>query len=114
MLQYFSWWIYAFVGVFYTGFEFGGGLRSEIFSKRNTRSLSAIFSIHLVFLTILLALMRLAVSVSHALPNWATDTFRVRGGDWSVLDMLYIIAMFAMHSVEQRLIYVDSKNKPSF
>lgn len=108
-LQYFSWWIYAAVGVWYTGLEFGGELlRNDIFSKRNAKPLSTIFTIHLAFLTILLGLTRLAVFIYPSLPDWLTNTFHVRGAAVSILDILFIIAMFVMHKTEQRLIYVES------
>jgi hypothetical protein len=105
-LQYFSWWIYAAVGAVYTVIEFGGELLgNEIFSKRNAKPLSAIFTIHLAFLTILLVLMRVAVFISPALPDWLTDAHHFRG---SPLDGFFILAMVVMLKIEQRLIYVES------
>ncbi len=108
-LQHSSWWIYAAAGMFYTVLEFGGELlRNDIFSKRNAKPLSTIFAIHLAFLTILLGLTWLAVSIYRSLPDWLTNTFNVRGGAWSTLDILFIIAMLVMCKTEQRLIYVES------
>jgi Ni/Fe-hydrogenase subunit HybB-like protein len=105
-LQYFSWRVSVAVVVFYTGLEFGGEvLRNDIFSKRNARPLSAIFAIHLAFLLVLLGLMRLAVAVSPSLPNWLTDTIGLRGT--SVIDTLYIVAVFFIHRTEQRCIFAE-------
>ena len=112
-LQYFSWRIFLAVGLFYTGLEFAGELLgNDIFSKRNARPLSAIFGIHLGFLALLLGLMRSLIYMSPALPDWATDTFRLRGGDWSLMDIIYVVAIFGMHNIEQRLVYVkiDTNN----
>lgn len=110
-LQYFSWWIYLAFGVVYTGLAFGGELlppRGLIFSKRNARPLSAIFAIHLAFLTILLGLMRMAVSVSPSLPDWLTASHRGSG-----LDLVFSVAVAGMIRVEQRLVYLESETNPT-
>jgi hypothetical protein len=113
-MQYFSWKIFLAIAIFYTGLEFAGELlRNDIFSERNARPLSAIFGIHLGFLVFLLGLMLASVYISTALPYWATETFRVRGGDFSALDVLYVIAIFGLHNIEQRLVYVKADRNDS-
>jgi hypothetical protein len=110
-LQYFSWWVYGGVAVVYTALVFHGELSKKdgpyIFSERNARPLSEIISIHLVFLAIFWGLMQIGASTYRFLPNWITTMFDSRGSAYSVLDILYILAMIALHYVERRWLYVE-------
>jgi hypothetical protein len=109
--QSFEWQNYLPLGAVFTALLFkddlfGDGVR--IFSKQNARSSAAIIQIHLTFLALLLGFMKLAPRIEPSLPNWLTDTFRARGSEYSIFDILFICAMLGMHLIERRWLYVES------
>jgi hypothetical protein len=106
-LQYFSWWVYGGTAIVYTAFAFRGELPRQgalIFSKQNARSFSGIVTIHLAFLTILFALMRVVVYIYPGLPDWMTNT-TFSNGARTVVDILFIVTMIALHYIERRWLY---------
>jgi hypothetical protein len=111
-LQYFSWTVYGGVVIAYSALAFHGELSKEdgplIFSRHNERSLPSVFSIHLIFLMALLALMWASVAIYSHLPNWLTDTFVSRGATFSLLDIMYILAMIVFHYIERGWLYIGS------
>ncbi|MGA8041349.1 MAG: hypothetical protein WCA37_00970 [Terracidiphilus sp.] len=112
LLQYFSWWIYVDVGVVYSALILRGEISKEgalIFSKKNARSLSWIFTIHLTFLAILFGLMRIIPRIYPSLPKWMTDLFNGRGSAVSALDLTFILTMLALHFIERRWLYTESE-----
>lgn len=112
-LQYFSWWGYGFAAIVYTALVFRSELSKEegplIFSKQNSRTLTAILVSHVAFLTILFALLRTASFLLTALPDWMTDTFRARGTHVSIADLSFILLVLLMHLIERRWLYVESE-----
>jgi hypothetical protein len=115
-LQFFSWWVYGGVAVAYTALVFNGELSKAgplIFSRRNARSRLEIVIVHLACLSILLALMRIALYIYPTLPNWMTDTFNGRGSAHSAFDILFIVVMIALHYIERRWLYVESETDSS-
>jgi hypothetical protein len=110
-LQYFSWWIFVAAGFLYTAMAFSGLLYKEsalVFTKRNAKSLSEIFTIHLEFLTMLFGLMWIAPFIYPHLPRWLTDPVIVRGATHSVADIFLIFVMAIMNFIERRHIYVEA------
>ena len=116
-LQYFSWVGYVVVAVVYTALVFHGELSKDdgplIFSKQNARPLPVILMIHVAFLAIILEILRIAPFILPSLPDWTTDTFRVRGTSISIIDVLFVIAMGLMYLIEGRWIYVESEMEAS-
>jgi len=111
-MQYFSWWIYVLAGALFTVYAFTGLLYKEgslVFSEQNAKPLSAVLIVHLEFLLILFGLMWIAPFVYPYLPNWMTDTFNVRGAAVSSVDVLFVLAMGALHLIERRWIYLESE-----
>ena len=109
--QSFEWPNYLVFGAVFTALLFSDELFEDgirIFSKQNARSSSAIIQIHLAFLAILLGFMKLSPCIKPSLPNWLTDTFRARGLEVSIFDILFIFAMIGMHLIERRWLYVES------
>jgi len=107
----FGWPNYLVFGSVFTALLFNDDLFKDgvrIFSKQNARSSSAIIQIHLAFLTILLGFMKLAPWIKPSLPDWLTDTFRARGLEVSIFDILFIFAMIGMHLIERRWLYAES------
>ncbi len=111
-LRYFSVWVYVGVAIAYTALAFHGEFSKQdgplIFSRTNSRTKTSIAIIHLAFLAVLFALMRCCIFVYPSLPNWMVNTFALRGSDVSILDILYILAMIALHQAERRFLYVES------
>lgn len=111
-LQYFSWWVFGGVVLAYTALVFHGEFSKEdgplIFSKRNARTRRGVISLHLMFLTVLFVLMRIGIFLYPSLPRWMTKTFNSRGAAYSVLDMMYILAMIVMHYIERKRLYFES------
>lgn len=108
-LQYFSWWTFAIAAAGYTAMLlFINNSRwspQSIFSKQNARSLIEMTAIHLAFLVILLAYLRIMPHFYFQMPNW----FYQRGRGGSGLDILSIVAMTAMAMIEVRLLYAKKR-----
>ena len=81
-----------------------------IFSKRNSRTLSAILWAHLLFLTILLVMWKFVSYLDPHLPDWMTS-YIGRGG--SAFNMFFIVAMLVMSFLERRWLYVEPEDEPS-
>jgi hypothetical protein len=114
-LQYFSWGIYAGAGVVYTALVFRGELSKEgaaILSKRNARPHSWIFAAHGAILVILLGVMRVVSLVYPSLPNWMTELFPHQIPPLSAFDIVFVVAMIGLSSVESRWLYVESGIQP--
>lgn len=112
-LVYFSWPTYFVFGAIYTAFAFSGELSKEgplIFSKRNARPLSAVFIVHLAFLTILYGFLRVATYMEPSLPNWLTKDV---GRSVSVFNVFFLVALLVMQFIERRWLFVESEPEDS-
>jgi len=114
--DYFAWFQFAVWGLIYTALVFQGELSDQgprIFSKVNAKPLSAIVLIHLSFLLLIFICMRVAPYIEPHLSHFLTDTlFRRRGSEVSILDLLFVLALFPMRSFELRRIYLGPADKP--
>ena len=104
-IWHFSWPFYGVTIAAYSWASFRSKFASDdIFSRKNKRPRSAILTIHLVFLTLLAGTLKLAVLTYSAGPDWLT----AHGFRGSILDFLYLAALFCLFRIEQRWIYVES------
>lgn len=93
--------------VIYSVLSFCGELPNRgawIFSKHNDMSVSKVLVFHLGFLFILLMLMRSIPLIYAFMPGWLTEM----GSRGSTIDILLVVAVFFVHKIERRLIYVES------
>jgi hypothetical protein len=83
--------------------------KMPIFSKRNSRSMPSVICGHVSVLLLLAMLAQMTFRFYPSLPNWLTDqTFRLRGSEHSVFEVLGIIFVLTIGAIEKRWIYIDS------
>ncbi len=82
--------------------------RKPVFSKRNSRSILTVICGHTTVLLILVMMAQIGSKVYPSLPAWLTDeTFRLRGGNHSVFEILCIVSVLLIGAAETRWIYID-------
>jgi hypothetical protein len=113
VLRYFSWTLFAVIGVVYTAFVFWVELAKDgpfILSPQNARTKLQVFIAHALFLTILLCCYRICVYVVPTLPFWMTDTFRLkRSNRSSIIDIFLLVAMVAIAYFERKWLYRERR-----
>lgn len=107
-LESFSWFWIAGYSVLYSALVFSGEMSKEgplIFSKRNARSARQILFGHLLFLTISIALYRVAVAIDSHVPNWMSE-YAGRGGTW--YEGLFLVALLVLTYIERKWLFLPS------
>lgn len=105
-LETFSWFWIAGYSVLYSALVFRGEMSKDgplIFSKSNARSARQIWIAHLLFLTILLALYRVAVAIDPHAPNWMSESAG-RGGTW--YESLFLVVLLVLTYIERKWLVV--------
>jgi hypothetical protein len=97
--QQISSWSYLLAAVFYTAYVFAAGA-PWVFRKKNVVPGSRIVAVHLGFVALLLALMKLTSLAYPFMPDWMTAG-RPRG---SLLDILLLIVAILLQKIESRFI----------
>jgi hypothetical protein len=114
LLQHYPWLVYIAAAIVYTTLEFAilsTQLNLPIFSGRNAKSPQAVIAAHLVFLTILMGYVWLAVYIwnfrYNDLPDWLTSGL---GGPnhGSLFDVALVGVPLALGALERRWIFEES------
>lgn len=107
-LSSFSWFWVAAYCVICSAFVFRGEMSKDgplIFSKKNVRSVRQVLIAHLMFLTILLALYRVAIATYLYMPNWMSERAS-RTGSW--YDIFFLIAVLLFAQIERKWLFLPS------
>lgn len=108
-----AWWLYVGAAVLYTAVTFRGELsKSEalIFSERNARSRSSIFTIHAAFIVGLFALIWAARTALPVLPAWLTDTYNIYEAPMSGLAFAFFLVGLGLHYVERYVLFLERED----
>lgn len=89
------WLLYGGSAVLYTGLVFRDGLLKK-------RALTATLAIHAGFLSVLLAVIKIARYAYPRLPEWLGVTVSGRGAPISLFEFVIIVAMVGIHFLERR------------
>jgi hypothetical protein len=113
-IAHFSWLGYAVIAAAYTLMTFTSvGFRSAmVFSRRNAIAAATVFNGHVRFLLALLALIWSIALLYPILPLWIKDMWiQSRSGthESSILDILFLLAMFCLYLLERPMIYKESE-----
>jgi hypothetical protein len=109
----FAWFLYGSAAIIYTSVVFRRKLPrrdASIFSARNARPLSSIFTLHLVMLAVLLYSVHMAVAVFPFLPDWLT--IKVRRGA-TLFEALFIMAFMGAAELERRWMFIEKSDGQS-
>ena len=100
------WWGYLVAVLVYTALVFrddGWSKEGPLhFSKLDSPTIRRFVIIHAGFLAILVVMLEATTILTPSCPTWISDLFRVRGVDYSMLQILVILGAVALHFVERR------------
>jgi hypothetical protein len=82
--------------------------KKPVFSDRNLRSMPSVICGHVAVLLILVMLAEIGFQFYPSFPGWLTDeTFRLRGSNHSVFEILCIVSTWVIGAAETRWVYID-------
>ena len=102
-----SYWTYLVVATLHTAYVFTVDA-PWVFLRKNAVPASVIIPVHLSFVVLVLALLKLASFAYPFMPDWMTYTSR---GRLSLLTLLFIIVGILLQKIETRFIYENLRQE---